>query len=106
MGDDPVQKLVTAILLSSIKKGARVIRVVGGDPMRVFFDFGDHCLEEMRPPGTLRGPIMALLCEMSGATRYSPGQITLLIGDDQVPHRFDATLRSDTFRIVRVYDHN
>lgn len=99
---DPVTKLVTAVLLSSIKKGALVVRFVTTQPMRVFFDFGDACVEEMRPPDRLRERVMATLYEMSGATAYAPGHITLLIGEDRVPHHFDATLRGDTFRIRRL----
>ena len=99
---DPVTKLVTAVLLSSIKKGAHVVRFVTTHPMRVFFDFRDACVEEMRPPDRLRERVMATLYEMSGATAYAPGHITLLIGEDRVPHHFDATLRGDTFRIRRL----
>jgi hypothetical protein len=99
---DPVHKLVLAMLLASIRKQARAIRIVTAQPMRVFFDFGDTCIEEMRPPDMLRERVMAVLYEMSGVTAYEPGHITLVIGDDQVPHHFDATLRGDTFRIVRV----
>jgi hypothetical protein len=98
---DPVHKLVLAVLLAAIKKQARAIRIVTASPMRVFFDFGDTCLEEMRPPDRLRDHMLAVLYEMSGATPYEPGHITLLIGDDKVPHHFSAMLRGDTFRIVR-----
>jgi hypothetical protein len=102
--NDPVHKLVLAILLGSIKKGARAIRVVTSSPMRVFFDFGDTCLEEMRPPDMLRDRMLATLYEMSGASAREPGHITLLIGDNKVEHHFDATLRGDTFRIVRIVE--
>lgn len=102
--NDPVRKLVMAILLSAIKKQARVVRFVTSRPMRVFFDFGDACVEEMRPPEHIRERVMANLYEMSGATAQSPGEITLLIGDDQVPHSFDTELRGDTFRLALVRD--
>ena len=100
MDGSPIQKLVTAMMLSSIKKGARVIRIVANDPIRVFFDFGSLCQEEMRPPGKLRGPMIALLCEMSGATAYSPGHVTLLVKN--VQYDWHATLRRNTFRLERV----
>lgn len=101
---DPVRKLVLAVLLSAIKKEARVVRVVTSRPMRVFFDFGDTCVEEMRPPEHIRERVMAHLYEMSGATAHSPGEITLLVGDEQVPHSFETEVRGDTFRLVRVRD--
>jgi len=101
MENDPVHKLVMAVLLAAIKKGARVVRIVTAEPMRVFFDFGDACLEEMRPPARIRERVLATLYEMSGATAYAPGQITVLIGEDNVPHHFDATLRGNTFRLQR-----
>src|SRR5215208_5173875 len=61
---DPVHKLVMAVLLASIRKRARAIRIVTALPMRVFFDFGDTCIEEMRPPDMLRERVMAALFEM------------------------------------------
>jgi hypothetical protein len=91
-----------AVLLASIRKQARAIRIVTAQPMRVFFDFGDACIEEMRPPDMLRERVMAAIYEMSGASAYEPGHITLLLGDDDVPHVFDTTVRGDTFRLVRV----
>jgi hypothetical protein len=91
-----------AVLLASIRKRARAIRIVTAHPMRVFFDFGDTCIEEMRPPDMLRERVMAALYEMSGASAFEPGHITLEVGDDRVQHHFDATLRGDTFRLVRV----
>ena len=99
---DPVHKLVMALLLASIRKRARAIRIVTAQPMRVFFDFGDTCLEEMRPPDMLRERVMAALYEMSGVTAQEPGHITLVYGDSEVSYHFDATLRGETFRIVRV----
>jgi hypothetical protein len=100
--NDPVHKLVMAVLLASIRKRARAIRIVTALPMRVFFDFGDTCIEEMRPPDMLRERMMAALFEMSGVTAREPGRITLVYGESEVPYHFDATLRGDTFRIVRV----
>jgi hypothetical protein len=83
---------VNAVLLSAIKKGASAIRILTGDPMRVWFDIGDDSVEEMRPPGTLSEPIITRLCEMSGATIMSAGRFTLLIGEAEVAHAFDVTL--------------
>jgi hypothetical protein len=54
----------------------------------------------MRPPTKLRGPMIALLCEMSGATAYSPGHVTLLVKN--VQYDWHATLRRNTFRLERV----
>jgi hypothetical protein len=101
VGDEStLHKLLYAILLSSIKKGARAIRIVSAEPMRVFFDFGDACIEEMRPPARLREPMFALLSEMSGATQYSPGHVTILVGEAQ--HDWSARWRGNTFRLERV----
>jgi hypothetical protein len=98
--EGPLQKLVYAMMLSSIKKGARVIRIVSADPMRVFFDFGDTCIEEMRPPARLRNAMFDVLCAMSGASEYSPGHITLLVGGQQ--HEWAARWRGNTFRLKRI----
>jgi hypothetical protein len=101
---DPVHKLVLHVLVAAIQKDVRVVRFVTSRPLRVFFDFGDACVEHMRPPEVIRERVMATLYEMSGATAQSPGQITLLLGDEQVPHSFEAELRGDTFRLERLRD--
>jgi len=95
-----MQKLVFAILLSSIKKGARAIRIISTDPMHVYFDLDDSSIEEMRPPGRLRDAMFDLLCEMSGATAYGTGRVTILVGN--VRYDWHATLEGNTFRLGRV----
>ena len=92
MEDSPLQKLINAILLSAIKKGASAIRIVNNaDPMRVYFDIGAESIEEMRPPGRLREPMMARLCAMSGADELTRGSFTLVLRNEEA-HCFEVTL--------------
>jgi hypothetical protein len=60
----PVQKLLMAIVLSAIKKGAQTIRM-NKDPLIVFFDIGQTSIEEIRPPDGLRERFVAELRKLA-----------------------------------------
>ena len=65
----PVQKLLMAIALSAIKKGAQTIRM-NKDPLIVFFDIGTKTVEEIRPPAGLQTRFVDELRRLAG---MSPG---------------------------------
>jgi hypothetical protein len=101
---DPVYRLVMAVMLASIRKDARAVRVVTTSPMRVFFDFGDTCVEEMRPPERLRTRVTRMFAELSGLDEFRAARFSLHVND--ATYEFEATLSRDNtvFRIARVRD--
>ena len=88
-GATPVQKLVYAILLSSIKKNAeRIGLLCGKDGFVVDFTIDGVRREEMRPPVGLRDAIFEHLRQLTG---NDFGTIHLMIGEDR-HHFFGVTI--------------
>jgi hypothetical protein len=88
--EPPVHKLVFAILLSSLKKGAQRIDMrAGHDAFVVDFTIDGQRSEEIRPPVKLRDAMFARIREMAD----SAGTIHLLIGE--LRHAFFAVKIDD-----------
>ena len=99
MSEGPVHKLLSAILLSALKKGAHVIRL-SHRPSVLYFDYRDGTSEEeMQPPAKIGWPLLQELCARSGATRAEPAIFAIDVRESR--HWFRATVSSgdELFRI-------
>jgi type II secretory ATPase GspE/PulE/Tfp pilus assembly ATPase PilB-like protein len=89
MVDAPVIRLVNAILLSSVKKGASAIRIRhDGTRSIVEFLIDGVAHEEMGPPVKLHAPIIRRLSIMANLPMYAKGEaavgyIHLSLGGDR-----------------------
>ena len=96
---DPVEKLVFALLLVSLKKQAEAIRIrADEDELVVHFTIDGVQHEEMRPPLALRRRLFAMLAEMASlpipeSGRVEDGFITIMLGDGR-HERFAISLRT------------
>ena len=101
MSEGPLRQLLTAFLLSALKKNAHVIRLVQR-PSVLYFDYLDGTThEELLPPGELGWPLLRELCAMSGATRREPAVFAVELGTPGTRRWFRATVSSgdELFRI-------
>lgn len=78
--DTSVRKLLNAIVLSAINKGAHTIRMTQ-QPLAVHFDYEEYSDEEMRPPPKLRWALTQELSAMSGARLEAPAELTMFVGE-------------------------
>jgi type II secretory ATPase GspE/PulE/Tfp pilus assembly ATPase PilB-like protein len=93
VAESPVVKLVNAILLAAVKKGAREVAIhaaAEGDCV-VELIAGDIVHEEMRPQRSLLAPLVRRLAIMAHLPTYpkgmgAEGTIHLIIGDDRHAH--------------------
>lgn len=108
MAESSIEKLVFAILLSSIKKGATEFRM-GRDAQRVLrIDFLIDGLahEELRLPAELQQPLLARFAEMASVVIPPPDHTShgyIQIGDGAQHHYFELEIRAaGTLRTLRV----
>lgn len=108
MAESSIEKLVFAILLSSIKKGATEFRM-GRDAqnvLRIDFLIDGLAHEEMRPPAELQQPLLARFAEMASVVIPPPdhtahGYIQIRFGAQA--HYFELEIRAaGTLRTLRV----
>lgn len=101
MTQPPLRKLLTAVLLSAVKKHAHVIRL-SHRPSVLYFDYLDGTTQdELIPPAELGWPLLQELCAISGATRGAPAIFAIHIGTPGSERWFRATVSSgdELFRI-------
>ena len=101
MTESPIRRLLSAFLLSAIKKHAHVIRL-SHRPSVLYFDYLDGTSqEEVRPPGEVGWPLLRELCALSGATRDAPAIFAIDLGTSGARHWFRASVSSgdELFRI-------
>ena len=96
---DPVEKLIFALLLVSLKKQAEAILIrADDDELVVHFTIDGVQHEEMRPPLALRTRLFAMLAEMASlpipaSGRVEDGFIEIAIGETR-RERFAISLRT------------
>ena len=99
MSEGPVQKLLSAILLSAIKKRAHVVRL-SHLPSVVYFDYLDGTTqEELRPPQKIGWPMLQELCALSGATLAAPAIFALDVRESRYWFRATVSSGDELFRI-------
>lgn len=108
--DKPIEKLVNAIMLSAIQKGASHIRVTpaplaGIAGPGVYFWIEGAWVEEMSPPPELYLPLVRRLGVMIGVLpprKGEPwfGRLCMQVGDDRLHYFLIAIDRGDTLHAL------